>query len=263
MIGGGLDETTGDTLVFNGIDAASGQYLLPPMTAEQVSEIARGMTREPAHLKELRWWHHRVAEASFGPREGVDPTKLEEAGWAVVFAHGSDPAVKAALSPLLEHRRRQAAARAEHRYRELQYRPGESKQQFLARYGAGPGAADPDKVPYYMLLVGGPEEIPYSFQYQLDVQYAVGRLHFDGVDEYRQYAGSVVSAEAPDFVVSRRAVFFATRNPDDRATELSANELVAPLAERMRAQAQGWDVAGLVGVEASKERLTQIGRAHV
>ena len=166
-----------DAVVFNGIDATTGSYLLPPMSPQAVSQVARGQVIDPADLKELRWWHHRAAEAVFGPKEGIDPRSLAETGWGVIFAHDTDPAVREALGELLDHRRGQAASVREHRYREFAgdrtYRPGESKQQFLARQGAGPGPADPDNVPYYLLLVGGPEAIPYSFQYQLEI----GRAH--------------------------------------------------------------------------------------
>jgi len=251
-----------DAVVFNGIDATTGAYLLPPMSPEAVSQIARGQVLDPADLKELRWWHHRATEAVFGPKEGVDPRNLAETGWGVVFAHGADPAVREALGELLDHRRSEAARVRQHRYREFvgdnAYRPGESKQQFLARQGAGPGPADPDNVPYYLLLVGGPEKIPYSFQYQLDVQYAVGRLHFDTVEEYARYARTVVATETRDGVPARRADFFATRNPGDPATALSSSELVVPLAEQVRGERADWTVQTHLGEEATKERLTRL-----
>lgn len=251
-----------DAVVFNGIDATTGSYLLPPMSPQAVSQVARGQVIDPADLKELRWWHHRAAEAAFGPKEGIDPRSLAETGWGVIFAHDTDPAVREALGELLDHRRGQAASVREHHYREFvgdrAYRPGESKQQFLARQGAGPGPADPDNVPYYLLLVGGPEAIPYSFQYQLDVQYAVGRLHFDTVEEYARYARTVVAAETGDSVAARRADFFATRNPGDPATALSSSELVVPLAEQLRDRRADWTVQTHLGEEATKERLTRL-----
>jgi Peptidase family C25 len=251
-----------DAVVFNGIDATTGTYLLPPMSPQALSLLARGQAFDPADLRELRWWRHRVAEAAFGPMEGVDPRRLAETGWGVIFAHDTDPAVREALGELLDHRRGEAASVHEHRYREFigdkAYRPGESKQQFLARQGAGPGPADPDKVPYYLLLVGGPEAIPYSFQYQLDVQYAVGRLHFDTVEEYARYARTVVATETRARVPARRADFFATRNPGDRATALSSSELVVPLAEQLRDQQPDWTVQTHVGEAATKERLTRL-----
>jgi hypothetical protein len=252
-------------LVFNGINAVSGDYLLPPLTPKEVSVLAQGEELDPAHLSELRWRYQQATQAHLGLKEGVDPKDLAESGWGVIFAHNADPAVKEALGELLEHRRKQATQRHEHRYQEYtgvkSYRSGESKLMFLARHGAGPGPVDPDKVPYYLLIVGDPEAIPYSFQYQLDVQYAVGRIHFDTLDEYAQYARSVVEAETGNLSLPPRAVFFGVRNSNDHATSLSADHLVKPLAEKLVQAHQGqqdWSVRTVLADEATKARLSHL-----
>lgn len=211
------DEAEPGLLCFNGINGATGQYLLPPLTPEQVSALARGEKLDPAHLRELEDRHRRSTVTHLGVKAGVDPTKLEEAGWGVIFAHEADPAIKDALRELLDYRREQVTRKKEHYYKGYcgadGYRPNETKDRFLARHGVGRGPADPEKVPYYLLIVGNPETIPYRFQYLVDVQYAVGRICFDTPEEYAQYARSVVAAERAGAAAARRATFFAVRNP--------------------------------------------------
>jgi hypothetical protein len=255
-------------LVFNGIHGRTGEYLLPPMTVTEVAHAARGQSFSDserddfeARLKQERV-HHR------GPVEGINPDELSQTGWAVIFPYaepGSEPAkrqaqVREALTPLLELRRSQATQRSEHCYREIigmndAYRTGETKQQFLTRLGVGPGPADPRYLPYYLLLVGSPEEIPYAVQYQLDVQYAVGRIHFDRIEDYAFYARSVVDAEIRGAVRPQRASFFGVENPNDPATALSRRYLVEPLARHVATLPGGWQVSTMLGEQATKSRL--------
>jgi hypothetical protein len=214
---------------------------------------------DPQHLSDLRWKYRQATEGHYGVGEGIDPKKLSDTGWGVIFAYDSDPAIRKALSELLDHRQKQAAARNEHYFKEYSgpdgYRPGESKQDFLTRHGAGPGPADPEHVPYYLLIVGDPETIPYRFQYQLDVQYGVGRIYFDSPEEYAQYGHSVVAAETGEESPRRRAVFFGVKSPDDPATAMSADRLVNPLAEAVRADQPAWEVETIIGDGATKSRL--------
>jgi hypothetical protein len=251
-----------DFLYFNGIDGNSGSYLLPPLSAKQVAAIASQTSLDDSHLKELKWWHQRTTEGHYGVKEGVDPKNLAEAGWGVIFAHNEAPGVREAIKTLLEWRRSQAASIHEHYYKEYigpnGYRLGESKSEFLSRNGAGPGPADPDKVPYYLLIVGDPENIPYRFQTQLDIQYAVGRIHFENLDDYAAYAESVVQAEKHNLSLPRKAVFFGVANPDDRATQLSASELVSPLADYMQTDQSDWEIQSILREQATKNSLSQL-----
>jgi hypothetical protein len=254
-----------ERLWFNGIDGRTGGYLLPPLAPGQVAELAFRARGDLASRRELRAWVEQGGGAvQRGPTEGCDPLDLAQSGWGVVFpasiaGSAAEAELHEALSPLLEHRRAQAARHQERCYRELLgadgYRTGEGKLDFLLRHGAGPGPADPQRLPYYLLLVGEPEETPFSFQYQLDVAYAVGRIAFDTPAEYRRYAESVVAAERGEGARDRRISFFAPANPDDPATALSRERLALPLAAALRSACPGWAVDALSAADATRDRL--------
>ena len=232
-------ESLTETLIFNGIDGASGGYLLPEMTPAQVSALAQGQSLEPEAIEELK----KRAYDLQNPHAGVeaDARDLTQTGWGVILPYDADPAILEALDPLLKLRKEQAGDKFKAYTGPDGYRPGDSKNDFLGRdpRNMGPGPVNPDKVPYYLLVVGDPATIPYRFQYQLDVQYAVGRLAFDDVEDYARYAQSVVQAEK-GLKLSPQAAFVGVANSDDRATAMSSANLVQPLAEKLRAMQPEW-----------------------
>lgn len=240
------DEAMNEQLLyFNGINAATGSYLRPPMPLSEFSRMAAKDGVEP--VQETR-----------GIPKGVDPANLAEAGWGVIFPQDADPAVREALKPLLERRRSQVGENAPWRFRELSYYSGESKDDFLRRHNVGSGWVEPDQMPYYLLVVGTPEQIPFDFQYQLDVQYAVGRICFDSAEEHACYAKSVVDTEERRLARSRRITFFGVRNRDDPPTRLSVEHLVDRLWENLGRRTSGWDLVTLVSEETSKAQLGRL-----
>jgi len=245
------------SLYFNGLDGETGEYLHPPATPDQLAPLARRGPLTAENLVDAQVWLRQDKRALRG---SSDPRDLAQAGWGVIFAEKDAKAeeIRAALQPLLDLRRAQAGRVREHFYREFSgtrgYQEGDTKRRFLSRHGVGPGAADPDHMPYYLMIVGDPETVSYEFQYQLDMQYAVGRIWFDSVEGYAQYACNVVAAETNRKPRGRSAAFFGPQHPDDSATELSATQLAAPLAAHA-AKSAGWTVRGAFGDEATKARL--------
>jgi hypothetical protein len=282
-----------DLMASNGLNASTGDYFFERQTVDEIAATAldeydqivrqndgEKTTREHLskdHIDELEWIHKRttVGEEPFGPVAWVDSKKLNETGWGVIFPAGDDPRIRdtrEALSELLDHRRTQVVgddSEKAHYYREFigaeGYQRGMTKVDFLDKYNATFSAADPENVPYYLLIVGDPNDIPFSFQYQLDVQYAVGRIYFDTLDEYARYARSVVMAESGQVKLPRRVSFFGVQNREDAATRLSATLLVSPLAqeiaaaqEKLAAGLPRWQVESFVQEETYKSKLLKL-----
>lgn len=200
-----------------------------------------------------------------GVKEGIDASDLRQAGWGVLFADDADPKLIEALQPLIDLRKEQAGERFRIYSGSRGYRVKgrDTKSKFLVRNGAtAAGPVSPEAVPYYLLIVGGPDKIPFDFQHQLDVQYAVGRVHFDTLEEYASYARSVVAAEQKAPPRPRQLTFFEVSNPGDRATESSSRQLVAPLYHGFQQSFQGrpcgWTLAKIPPEEAGKERLRRL-----
>lgn len=246
----------------NGIDAETGDYLIPPLTAQELGELARQAGPDPLKAA-LKRKVRTDDEEGRGVRQGLNLIDLADVGWGVVFLDKDKRAeeIREALTPLLARRKEEAGRRFEHFYQEYTgrkaLRPGQSKKKFLQQFRASDGPADPEKVPYYLLLVGDPEKIPYPFQFELDVDYAVGRLHFETIEEYGRYADSVVAAESAPPNGGHRAVLFGAENANDPLTRESARRLTQPMAKALKKQS-GWKVDGVTGKAATKAGLKQI-----
>ena len=244
--------------VFNGIDAATGSYLTPALTVEQVAQLAQGETLDADRIDELRARHDARTGQTMGVPWGMDAQDLGQTGWGVVFAHDANPELRAALAPLLKLRSEQAGARYKEFSGSTGLQAGDVARAWLGRQGVGPGQAQVNKVPYYLLLVGDPESIPFRVQYELGLNYAVGRIVFDTVDEYSRYALTVVAHDPPAArAPERRTCFFGAQNPDDQATTMSAERLVTPLAAALESKraAAGWKVNRMFAADATKANL--------
>ena len=174
-----------DTVYFNGVSALTGKYLVPPTPLTTLATLIKGQSVDSQTRTLSRIWK-MFSGADFGLPVKRDPTNLRESGWGIVFHTEESREVRDALKPLIEHRRNQVGD--ESLVKVLDYKMGEGRAQWLARFRVSAGAVNPCRVPYYLLLVGSPAQIPFTFGFLLDVEYAVGRMAFDTPQEYATYA---------------------------------------------------------------------------
>jgi hypothetical protein len=172
--------------------------------------------KAPVDAHTLKWGGRRNVGKmlqTLAPARNLDNWMDPTVGWGVVLRDRDDmkPADKAQgldaprpIRDLLKHRGDAPV---------LRYRPdlGEGK---LRRYGADGAARDlnprgkrgvqDDAVPWYLLIVGTPKDVPWSLQYRLNTDAFVGRLDLDpdGLERYvnalmEEWAGTPRNVKKP------------------------------------------------------------------
>jgi hypothetical protein len=248
------------SIILNGLNPITGQYLVPPL--DEAKAAAAAGAAKPAHPAVPKMQANLVRK-TLGLAFPLQPEQIADAGWAVVTHAQEDPAVLLALEPLFQLRLKQIGNPAT--VLKLTYN-GEAFVDWLAAHNVAPGSVKPNRVPFYLLIVGSPERIPFEFTQLLDMEYGVGRLDLNSPADYGIYAQSVVEYETtPTKTNSKEVIFFGTQHIDDMATQLSCQSLVTPLADGLDgapgiAQALQFGSQKLLGPAATKAGLLQILR---
>ena len=240
----------------------------PPMTADDLHHISQ----DSAVV---------LARSQRGPVLAVDSsvddqTDLNQTGWGVLFASDADPAIKEALQPLLALRK--AQVNDDRLFRVFEglsggVRPGQTAGSWALNKGVSLAApVSPRRgVPFYLLIVGSPARIPFEFQAQLDLQWAVGRLYFDCVEDYASYAQKVVDYETDRALMpNRRAALWMPRNARDLATPMLAGAVggdflgQTSLDNETLGQRQNFKITSFVGEnQASFQNLNKIFNGEI
>lgn len=243
-----------------------------PKTVEQVMQLATQTQIDKDRLFSLMKNRKEKKKGTFGFPPNVNEQDLSQTGWGLVFpAAMPQNRVKdilEALDPLIQQRKKLTG---ENLFRVLSgpdegVRPDDTAEAYLRRFKLSPGAKILTKVPGYLVLVGDPDEIPFRVQYQLDVDYYVGRLYFNpdkkdpslDLQQYWQYANNVVQVEDGKVKLARTLRFFRPDNNGDPATSQSATDLVGTLVETLPQANKDWDITALDPKDSTRDRLQQL-----
>lgn len=197
-----------------------------------------------------------------------DPNNLQKSGWAVMFAPSADEKIRDALGPLLKHREAQVGNNLFRIFEGAAgFQPEDTAESWLSRRKVRMDVVRPSLgVPFYIMIVGPPDEIPWEFQYALDLYWAVGRIWFPTAGEFRQYAESVVLYEtmpAARVPTSRQMAVFAPCHDLDPATELFSSEVAGTMVNGSgttprAGEAQEFAVQPFIGPSATRAALERI-----
>ncbi len=239
-----------------GLDMA-GQLLFPSMDEQAFAQVLVDALKHNAgvvqHLTGIT-----TQGASFKgdiEREILDVGDPRLAGWTFLVNEKDSQRKDLArvIKPLAEHRKM-----ADPRQPLLYHgEPAEEWQDWIVENYLAL-QLEGHKVPQYILILGGPDQVPFGFQSVLNTLAKVGRVCFDppnGLDELRQYVNKVIRLEtASEPTVTRDIVMFAPDAGPQDPTFYSRQYMVEPLAGHIR-DSLGFPVHTLLGYEATKKNL--------
>ena len=233
-----------ELLIFNGVNGATGQAFIPPLSVTKMADciFRQHQGIPPDRRNRERNLYEKHDEGVLGVRHEFQGLEWDVAtvGWGVVYASDVPPEVKKEVERLVAHR---AAMKDSHGKKGRAPRTyvcpkGKDADQFRQDEKQDFGVVDPDKMPYYLMIVGSPAEISFGFQHDLDVEHAVGRLYFGDAEGqydpqgYRDYVDRVIAYEdAQKTDRERWAAFFSPAK--DKLTVQNADKLAKPLADKV------------------------------
>jgi hypothetical protein len=229
----GSDVATDGQFYLNGVDALTGGPLRDAQSVDRVVELAKAEFNDtsPSDREGLK----TLSELKLTRNYGMDVTDLSDpakARWGVILPEGEN-AFREALQPLIDLRAMQMGSAP----KIFEVGPDTTATQFLRDNGVERGLGAVNNVPYYLAIIGAPQEISFRFQMELNTEYATGRLHFDSLDNYTTYAEHLVEYETGSSAPNRReAVFWAPERSIDPATSKSSPLLVQPLYDQLDPQ---------------------------
>ena len=182
----------------------------------------------------------------------INPHDLTKTGWGVIFPPGKQAHLETYLRPLLKLRKMQAG---DH-FSTFTRHKNENGERFLRRHNQDLGVIRPEKVPYYLLIVASPEDIPFEFQYHLSLSRAVGRIWFEKPADFTAYAEAVCEADAKGTNLPRQATIFSVEN--DKTTKELAKSLVEPVRLSLKEAFPDWEVVLRARDQADKDQLQRL-----
>lgn len=240
----GIDYSTKKLLVDPLDDAAFAETVLDSLR-ENVDKI-RVLTRSTTRGTTFR--SSRELE-----RKSVDYGDPLSVGWT--FLVGKDDPRKdkviSAMRPLAERRRMKNPEKP----LVLNTDDGDEWLDWLQDNYFSP---DVEQQPHYVLIVGGPQHVPFRFQSILATAAAVGRLDFDSIEDLKTYVEKVTrleSAENP--LLKPETVFFATDAGLQDPTYFSRRFMAEPLAQDVQKRGV-FKTTTLFGDDATKSRLLEV-----
>ncbi len=243
------------------VNALTGEAM-PPVSLDHAASAPGPQHRDPSVL-------------GYDRNAITEPNDLTQAGWGILFAADADPAIRQQLQPLIDLREKQVNDSNLFRI----FSGADGPQRGVLKGERAEDWARPLQVPldtlvdpsnglpYYLLIVGSPDEISFEFEATLKSQWLVGRLCFDDVEDYGRYARAVVQYENKSFTPAQTKSYalWVTRNPGDLATAMLSAAIsqgflppAPPLAPK-----QSFRLSPFVNEKATKPQLIDILRGNL
>jgi hypothetical protein len=185
----------------------------------------------------------------------LDPGDPRTAGWTILM-NSNDPQrseIENALEPLANHR----SMVNDHELLLYNNEPADEWENWLYDnyYGLN---LEGKKVPQYILIVGGPDQVPFLFQSLLDSVANVGRVDFDTMEDLKAYIEKLIRIENADApVVTRDAVLFAPDGGVADPTYFSRKYMVKPISKRIKEKIK-FRTHTMLGTDATKMNLLEV-----